>query len=112
MQMENIPIGDLVPYDRNPRITIEAVPYVEESIKEFGFLVPLVIDNDNVIVTGHTRHQAALRLNYTEVCACEFTGCQNCRRWMADIVANALLSFVINPARDFGLLGCKFYYLP
>jgi len=46
---------------------IEAVPYVEESIREFGFLVPLVIDNDNVIVTGHTRHQAALRLNYTEV---------------------------------------------
>ena len=67
MQIENIPIGDLVPYDRNPRITIEAVPYVEESIKEFGFLVPLVIDNDNVIVAGHTRHQAALRLNYTEL---------------------------------------------
>ena len=67
MQIENLPITEITPYDRNPRITNEAVPFVEESIKEFGFLVPLVIDNDNIIVAGHTRYQAALRLNYTEL---------------------------------------------
>ena len=59
-------LEDLVPYERNPRINDGAVKYVAESIKEFGFKVPIVIDKDNVIVCGHTRYKAAQELGLDE----------------------------------------------
>lgn len=55
------------PYDKNPRQNEKAVPYVAESIKQFGFKVPIVIDKNNVIVCGHTRHKAALSLGMEKV---------------------------------------------
>lgn len=60
-------LAELHPYENNPRFNDEAVVYVAESIKQFGFKVPLVIDCNNVIVTGHTRYKAAERLGITEV---------------------------------------------
>ena len=58
---------DLIPYHNNPRINDGAVNHVASSIKEFGFKVPIVIDDSNVIVTGHTRLKAALKLELEEV---------------------------------------------
>ena len=55
------------PYDKNPRKNKEAVKYVAESIKEFGFKQPIVIDKNNVIVCGHTRLLAAKQLGLKEV---------------------------------------------
>lgn len=60
-------IDDLKPYENNPRNNFNAIEPVANSIKEFGFKVPIVIDKDNVIVAGHTRFLAAHRLNMTEV---------------------------------------------
>lgn len=60
-------LADLIPYDKNPRKNNEAVKYVMESIKEFGFKVPIVIDKNNVIVAGHTRYKAAKKLKLKEV---------------------------------------------
>lgn len=60
-------IADIIPYEKNPRKNEEAVKYVMESIKEFGFKVPIVIDKDNVIVAGHTRLKAAKKLKLEEV---------------------------------------------
>lgn len=60
-------ITDLVPYERNPRLNDSAVEYVENSIREFGFKVPIVIDTDNVIIAGHTRLKAAERLGIKTV---------------------------------------------
>ncbi len=56
-------INEVKPYENNPRRNDEAVKYVVESIKEFGFKVPLVIDRNNIIVAGHTRYKAAKELN-------------------------------------------------
>ena len=67
MQIESINIDDLKPYINNPRHNEDAVEYVMNSIKQFGFKVPIVIDKDNVIVTGHTRLKAAKRLGYTKL---------------------------------------------
>ena len=67
MRIENIEIGDLIPYENNPRLNDGAVDGVMASIKEFGFKVPIVIDKNNVIVCGHTRHKAALRMGLTEL---------------------------------------------
>ena len=60
-------INEVIPYEKNPRKNDEAVKYVAESIKEFGFKVPIVIDKDNVIVTGHTRLKASELLGLKEV---------------------------------------------
>jgi DNA modification methylase len=60
-------LSDISPYENNPRKNDEAVKYVTESIKEFGFKVPIVIDRNNIIVAGHTRYKAAKKLNIKEV---------------------------------------------
>lgn len=60
-------VNELIPYENNPRINDEAVEYVKNSIKEFGFKVPIIIDKNNVIVAGHTRLKASLELGLKEV---------------------------------------------
>lgn len=67
MQIEYLKTADLIPYEKNPRKNDEAVEYVANSIKEFGFKVPIVIDTDNVIIAGHTRLKAAQKLHIDEV---------------------------------------------
>lgn len=60
-------VDEIIPYINNPRHNEAAIDKVAASIKEFGFKVPIVIDRDNVIVTGHTRREAALKLNLEEI---------------------------------------------
>ncbi len=60
-------INDIKEYKNNPRKNNEAVGAVAESIKEFGFKVPIIIDKNSVIVAGHTRKKAAEELGLTEV---------------------------------------------
>lgn len=67
MQIINRKLIDIKPYEKNPRKNDKAVKYVAESIREFGFKVPIVIDKEGVIVCGHTRFKAAKKLNYDEV---------------------------------------------
>ncbi len=67
MNIVNKKIDELIPYEKNPRKNDEAVKYVAESIKAFGFKVPIVIDKNNVIVAGHTRYKASKKLKLTEV---------------------------------------------
>lgn len=67
MEVKNISTDKLKPYENNPRINDGAVDAVAASIKEFGFRVPIVIDNANVIVCGHTRWKAAKKLKMKTV---------------------------------------------
>ena len=55
-------IDDLKPYENNPRKNDKAISPVAESIKNFGFKVPIVIDKNDVIVCGHTRFEAAKKI--------------------------------------------------
>ena len=55
-------LEDIRPYEKNPRKNDGAVEYVANSIKEFGFKVPIVIDENGVIVAGHTRYKASQKL--------------------------------------------------
>lgn len=66
MKIETLPLDKITPYARNPRRNDHAVDAVAASIREFGFKVPLVIDAQGVIVTGHTRYKAAQKLGLTE----------------------------------------------
>ena len=67
MNIENIRLEDLHPYERNPRKNDAAVEPVAESIRQFGFRVPIIIDRNNEIIAGHTRLKAAELLGMTEV---------------------------------------------
>lgn len=51
---------DLIPYENNPRINDYAVKKVMESIKEYGFTNPIIVDADMVIIAGHTRREASI----------------------------------------------------
>jgi ParB-like chromosome segregation protein Spo0J len=55
-------INEIKPYWRNPRNNERTITSLIESIKKFGFKVPIVVDKDFVIITGHSRHTAALQL--------------------------------------------------
>ena len=61
------PTDEIVPYENNPRLNDEAVEPVANSIKQFGFKVPIIIDSSNVIVAGHTRLKAAKQLGMDKV---------------------------------------------
>lgn len=67
IEIKYISINDIKPYKNNPRINEEAIPYVMNSIKEFGFKNPIILDKNNVIVAGHTRLESAKRLQMEEV---------------------------------------------
>ena len=60
-------IDELKPYKKNPRKNDKAVKAVADSIKEFGFKVPIILDSNMEIIAGHTRLKAAKRLKYKEV---------------------------------------------
>ena len=60
-------VEEVIPYENNPRINKEAVKYVAESIQQFGFKVPIIIDKNNVIIAGHTRLLAAKKLGIETV---------------------------------------------
>jgi DNA modification methylase len=67
MQVELRDIDSIRPYDRNPRVNEDAVDAVAASLREFGFRQPIVVDNDGVIICGHTRWKAARKLGLAKV---------------------------------------------
>ncbi len=67
MKIEQRPLAEIKPYEKNPRLNDAAVDAVAESIRRFGFRQPIVVDSDGVIVCGHTRYRAAQTLGLAEV---------------------------------------------
>jgi len=67
MNVELRPTGQIKPYERKPRNNDKAVAAVAESLQQYGFRQPIVVDNDGVIVCGHTRWKASQKLGLTEV---------------------------------------------
>ncbi len=59
-------LSELTPYENNPRINDEAVDDVVESIRQCSYIAPIVIDEDGVILAGHTRYKALQKLGYKE----------------------------------------------
>jgi ParB-like chromosome segregation protein Spo0J len=67
MHIEMRPIGSITPYEDNPRLNDAAVDAVAASIRAFGWRVPIVCDENFVIIAGHTRYKAAMKLGLIEV---------------------------------------------
>jgi DNA modification methylase len=67
VKIQTLSVDKIFPYKQNPRRNEDAIAKVAASIQEFGFKQPIVVDKDRVIIVGHTRLLAALRLGLTEV---------------------------------------------
>ena len=67
MQIKEILLTELKPYENNPRKNDYAVNQVAKSIEKFGFKIPIVIDKDNIIICGHTRFKAAQILELEKI---------------------------------------------
>jgi len=67
LDVVTMPIGNIRPYARNPRKNDSAVDAVAASLREFGWRNPIVVDENHVIICGHTRLKAAQKLGMVEV---------------------------------------------
>ena len=66
MRFETLRIDDIHPYARNPRKNDNAVGAVMESIRQCGYITPVIVDEDHVILAGHTRYKALVGLGIDE----------------------------------------------
>lgn len=66
MELVTISLDKIKPYERNPRKNDEAVVAVMESIKQCTYVAPIIVDENNVILAGHTRYKALKKLGKTE----------------------------------------------
>lgn len=67
-------LSEIVPYENNARKNDKAVKDVAESIKQCGYIAPIIVDENNVILAGHTRYKALKKLGYKEVTVRKVTG--------------------------------------
>ena len=66
MKMETTKLSEIKPYPNNPRKNDQAVEAVAESIRQCGYVAPIIVDEDGVILAGHTRYKALKRLGRVE----------------------------------------------
>ncbi len=59
-------LSDIKPYENNPRVNDDAVDDVAESIRQCTYVAPIIVDEDGVILAGHTRYKALRKLGYLE----------------------------------------------
>lgn len=67
LKLETRDLDTLIPYENNPRIIEKAIPQVAESIRQVGYINPIVVDEDGVILAGHTRLEALKADGFTLV---------------------------------------------
>ena len=83
-----LPLNEIIPYEKNPRINDDAVADTMESIKQCENLDPIEIDEKNVILSGHTRLKALKKLGYTETECVRYSGLSEDRKKKYRILAN------------------------
>jgi hypothetical protein len=92
MKIETLKIEEIIEYENNPRENSLAVDKIAESIKSFGFVNPISITKDNVIISGHTRLLAAKKLGMTDV---------PCIRHELEVDEASILRIVENKSHEF-----------
>ena len=64
MKLKTVRLEDVRPYENNPRRNDGAVNAVAESIRQCGYVAPIVVDEEMVILAGHTRYKALVKLGH------------------------------------------------
>jgi ParB-like chromosome segregation protein Spo0J len=83
-----VPLEKLIPYENNPRVNDAAIPDVIESIKQCENLDPIEVDENFVILSGHTRYAALKKLGYTETEVVQYEGLSEEQKRKYRILAN------------------------
>jgi len=120
LKIEHIPIDQLKPNPRNPRVNDDAVDAVARSIQAYGFNNPIVTDGDLNVAAGHTRLKAAKKLGMTEVPVIRVTGLVGSKftgfsiadnrtaeiaEWNPDLLAQLVEELNLDTDFDLGALG-------
>ena len=66
MKLEKLKISEITPYENNPRKNDGAVNAVAESIRQCSYITPIIVDENHVIIAGHTRYKALMALGESE----------------------------------------------
>ena len=66
MKLQRLKLADIEPHKNNPRKNDAAVNAVAESIRQCGYIAPIIVDEDHVIIAGHTRYKALVALGMDE----------------------------------------------
>ena len=74
MELKKVSIEQIIPYESNPRHNDNAVDAVAESIRQCGYCAPIVVDEDMVVLAGHTRLKALKQLGWAGVSVCVVSG--------------------------------------
>ena len=67
MELVEMPVDQIIPYENNPRINDNAVQAVAESIRQCKYVAPIIVDENNVTLAGHTRFKAVMSLGGTQI---------------------------------------------
>ncbi len=74
MKLVSVKIGNIKPYENNPRYNDDAIEAVKESIKQCEYITPIVLDENFEMLAGHTRYAALYQLGYQEAECIVVTG--------------------------------------
>ena len=66
MKLEKLKLSEIIPYENNPRKNDAAVNAVAESIRQCSYITPIIVDENHVIIAGHTRYKALIALGESE----------------------------------------------
>lgn len=66
MKLEKLKLEEIRPYENNPRKNDAAVNAVAESIRQCSYITPIIVDENHVIIAGHTRYKALVALGESE----------------------------------------------
>ena len=103
LKIEYVPVGDLKEYARNARThDVDQVAQIAASIREFGFTNPVLIDENNELIAGHGRTQAAITIGLQEVPAIRLEGLSDAQKRALRISDN---SIALNSGWDLELLA-------
>lgn len=72
--MTTLPIDEIRPYENNPRINDDAVEAVRKSMEQCGYIAPIVVDENRVVLAGHTRLKALKEMGAKECDVLEVAG--------------------------------------
>ena len=67
MKLERLKLSEITPYGNNPRKNDGAVNAVAESIRQCSYITPVIVDEDHVIIAGHTRYKALAALGMDDI---------------------------------------------
>ena len=86
--LQTLSLTDIHPYPNNPRINDDAIKAVVSSIRQTANIDPIEVDENHVILSGHTRYQALTQLGYTETPALIVSGLTEPQKRKYRILAN------------------------